>query len=710
MSKHIIDKMVDTIKTLNPALEREAISYMVHYKLSALVSNLKVCIDYQEGRKPAPINFYSLVLLRSGGGKNSTLEALDEWYFSSVFAKLEKIFTYNKMKYLKQFEEDEEEYKSESARLANWSPSVGNATEAAMLQLAQTLNDIGFGTASFEVDEIDKFISTKEEMINNLYGAYDNGVWPSKALKSEKTRGQIKGVAPNFFGFGTYEALMLNDSVADVFRDKLQSGLARRMFFYHEDTDKLVHTISALERLELDEKAKTMGGEGESLSNYLLSLLVQENENKVMTFERDAKLKMYEYRAISDELAQVNKDAILQAEYAGRHFKTAKTAGMYAFIDGRDVITADDVELAIKFSMSSTESLKRIIQGKSKLERLYLRIRAMNRFVDTNEALEFGIYPSTLTKAIKQHFVELEDISIKYGDVYEHMEIGSILSVKIRQLISTNEESCIMSASMPINGKPNHGDGYKKAEIPFDEIGHWITQDNVCYSGTTFRGGKRNNESSERLSNLIILDVDDGMSMEYAKELFADYYCIIAPTRNHRKEKNGVVADRFRIILLSDKYLETTPETYSKLMKNISKYYSVNVDEACFDKAHIFYGNQTDDIWTGACNKKFSVSKLIPKEEGKKQAITPYVPEGGGVLKAWFEQELQKACGAGTGIVTLLAKAGLGSRDTGMFDSQEEAEDWLHELHAKVEEKLPEYWERHNFEKEVMSTVEKAWS
>ena len=699
--------MIDTIKTLNPTLDREAIAFMVHYKLSAMTANMRVKVNYELGRNPAPVNYYALVLLRSGGGKNSTLESLDEWYFDGVNERLGKVFGHRRNEYLKNFEDDELE--DELKRLANWSPSVGNATEAGMLQLAQTLSDIGFGTCSFEVDEIDKFITSKEEMINNLYGSYDNGIWQSKALKSEKTRSSIKGVAPNFFGFGTYEALMLNDSVAEVFRDKLQSGLARRTFFYHEDSDRLPIVVSATERLGLAEKAQSLRNEGSRLGEHLLSLITPENESKVISMSKEARHKLYEYREESEQLANVNKDAILQAEYNGRHFKCAKMSAMYAFIDGRDEVTTDDVKLAIEMSRSSTESLKRIIQGKSKLERLYLRIRNQNRFVDTNEALDYGIYPSTASQKIKMHFKELEDLSFKYGDAYELMELGSMLSVKIRQLISTNPESCILSASMPVGGKPNHGDGYKKAEIDFDEIVNWITQENVCYSGVGYKGGKRNNESTETLSNLIILDVDDGMSMDYAKELFKDFYCIIAPTRNHRKYKGGVIADRFRVILLSDKYLETTPETYSKLMKNIARYYSISVDDKCFDKAHIYYGNPSDDIWVGGCDKKFQVAKLIPKEETKQHVIKPYIPDGGGALKAYFEQEIVKVAHAGTGGVNLMVKACLATRDAIGFDSYDDAEEWIMTLHDTLDELMPEYWQRHNYEKEVAGALEKAW-
>jgi hypothetical protein len=704
----IVNEMAEGIMSLNPKIELEASAMMANYKLATIASNMRIKVDYQGGRNPAPINFYSVLLLQSGGGKNSSLDTLNNWYFNAIYDRLNKVFMNRRKIYLSSFAEGKE--RDEVAMgLSVWQPTVGNATEAGMTSLAQTLFDLEFGSPSFEVDEIDKFISAKQEMIDNLFTSYDNGIWATKAIKSEKTKAQVFGVAPNFFGFGTYEALMLNDAIADVFRSKLQSGLARRSFFFREDDDKLPILLTGKEMRELESKASELHKNAETTAKRLLELIVPDNEGLVLTMDEDAKDMMYEFKAESEALANEFKDSILSAEYNGRHFKCVKMAGLYAFISGNKSVSVKDVEYAINLTVNSTESLKRIIKGQSKLERLYLRLRGLNRFVDTNEALDFGIYPSTSTKAIKVHFGELEDLSYKHGDAYECMEIGSMLSVKIRQLISTNSDSCIMSYSMPINGKFNHGDGYVKREMKFEEIPHWITGENICYAPVEFKGGKRNNESAQQLTNMIVLDVDDGMSMDYAKELFAEHYAIIAPTRNHQKEKNGAIGDRFRVILLADKYISTTPEIYKEFMSNIARYYSVKIDEACFDKAHIYYSNPTDDIWFGSCEKKFEVAKLIPKEKKEnRKHIAPFVPSGGGALKAYFEQEIIKVAKQGTGAVNLLAKAALATVDK-LLMNKDEAEEWLYSLHDIALSIDESYWNKHNFDKEVMLIVEKSY-
>lgn len=60
-------------------------------------------------------------------------------------------------------------------------------------------------------------------------------------------------------------------------------------------------------------------------------------------------------------------------------------------------------------------------------------------------------------------------------------------------------------------------------------------------------------ESNFVSCDLLVLDVDEGFTLEAAKLTFAPYKHIIATTKSHQKEKNGKPAvDRFRVILFFD--------------------------------------------------------------------------------------------------------------------------------------------------------------
>lgn len=114
-----------------------------------------------------------------------------------------------------------------------------------------------------------------------------------------------------------------------------------------------------------------------------------------------------------------------------------------------------------------------------------------------------------------------------------------------------------------------------------------ITADN--YSLSTFKGShrcKKNFVQAEAMG----LDFDHGMTIEEAEEAFKDYRYIIAPSRNHRKDKNGVVADRFRVILKLSKPI-TDNETFEATWFSLAEKWQ-NTDPACKDASRFWYPSQ----------------------------------------------------------------------------------------------------------------------
>jgi hypothetical protein len=93
-------------------------------------------------------------------------------------------------------------------------------------------------------------------------------------------------------------------------------------------------------------------------------------------------------------------------------------------------------------------------------------------------------------------------------------------------------------------------------DIPDEKLPDLIVRN--IYSPSVFVDGHRLNQKF-RGTDLLVLDVDDGLSLEEAKEVFKDFKHIIATTRNHQKEKklsSGATkpaCDRFRVILFLDK-------------------------------------------------------------------------------------------------------------------------------------------------------------
>jgi hypothetical protein len=111
------------------------------------------------------------------------------------------------------------------------------------------------------------------------------------------------------------------------------------------------------------------------------------------------------------------------------------------------------------------------------------------------------------------------------------------------------------------------------------------------YSTGVFKGNYRN-KANFLQAECIAIDVDnddvnDNYTMEGARDLFKDYKHIIMPSKSHQKEKNGRVADRFRVILFLDSSI-TNAKDFTATWIELLKHYPA-ADRACKDASRFYY-------------------------------------------------------------------------------------------------------------------------
>lgn len=111
------------------------------------------------------------------------------------------------------------------------------------------------------------------------------------------------------------------------------------------------------------------------------------------------------------------------------------------------------------------------------------------------------------------------------------------------------------------------------------------------YSTGTFKDNYRK-KSNFIQAEAIALDVDndddgENYTIEDAALKFKDYRHIIMPSKSHQKEKNGKIADRFRIILFLDKPI-TNAKDFTATWTELHKFYP-GADKACKDASRFYY-------------------------------------------------------------------------------------------------------------------------
>ena len=98
-----------------------------------------------------------------------------------------------------------------------------------------------------------------------------------------------------------------------------------------------------------------------------------------------------------------------------------------------------------------------------------------------------------------------------------------------------------------------------------------------------------------------------------------NYTYLIATTKNHNKEKKGVVCDRYRIILPMKNRLELSKEQYTKFMTNLMEDMPIELDPACKDAARFYYG-ASGEYWYNE-GELFDADKYIPNTQEEEQYI-----------------------------------------------------------------------------------------
>lgn len=107
-----------------------------------------------------------------------------------------------------------------------------------------------------------------------------------------------------------------------------------------------------------------------------------------------------------------------------------------------------------------------------------------------------------------------------------------------------------------------------------------------AWSPCTFKDGHRR-EQNFLAADLIALDFDDGAtSLSEAVRIFCDSMHVVGTTRNHRKNKGGIIADRFRVVLWLEQVV-TDLATYRASVAHYVRQY--DTDPAAVDGARLFW-------------------------------------------------------------------------------------------------------------------------
>lgn len=138
---------------------------------------------------------------------------------------------------------------------------------------------------------------------------------------------------------------------------------------------------------------------------------------------------------------------------------------------------------------------------------------------------------------------------------------------------------------------------FKPIEVKtFDKLLKIICSDKIkAYSFSTYKNNYRNKQNFLNM-RCIGLDIDNDksskqLSLEEAKVIFKDYKHVIATTRSHQKEKNGLIVDRFRVVLFFNRDV-TIADEFTRTWYLLKSKFPV-IDAACKDESRYWFPSQS---------------------------------------------------------------------------------------------------------------------
>lgn len=611
------EKLVELLCTRTQNTEPLFFRVLVAYYFGVVAAQMR-CTIATPDRGDIPVNVYALNLSPSGTGKGHSTGIIEDeviHLFRERF--LEETFPLmaernlpvlaNKRAIRKQSDPDEEleRVKKEFESLGSLLFSFDSGTTPAVKQMRHKLLMADAGSVNLEIDEIGLNLVGNTEVLTTFLELYDKGKVKTKLIKSSSENArleEIRGATPtNMMLFGTPSKLFDGAQTEQQLYAMLDTGYARRCLFgYLKGASKNLKLTAqqVFEHMTSQANSQFL----EDLADRLESLANIINANRRLVMSPSTSLALIEYKLQCERLAETfpEHEEIRKAELSHRYFKALKLAGAYAFVDDSPELTLAHLHNAIKLCEESGEAFERMLTRDRPYVKLAKYLASVGKEVtqaDLVEDLPFYKGPASAKQ-------EMLTLAIAYGYknniIIKKAFTDGIEFLRGESLKPTDLNRMIVSYSTDITT------GYMNEVAPFDQL-HKLTQaQGMHWVGHHLKDGYRNGENAIPGFNLVVLDVDGGMSLEVAKSLLKDYKALYYTTKRHTPTEH-----RFRILLPTNYELKLDAKDYKEFMANLFEWLPFPVDAT-----------------TGQVSRKWlSHNGHFEYTEGELLDVLPFIPK-----------------------------------------------------------------------------------
>lgn len=579
------------------------------------------------------INAYTCGIMESGSGKNFSIDIMNE-----LLSSFREIIEYKGLG--KQIGEEYRdklatqdvvrrgiEYADAKADIDAQFQSEGEvpweivkSTEAALRQAVKQCQLSGWGSLNMFFDEIGLVLPELNELTALGLQLYDKGMVGASLTKvtRENTRYAHRNIPipVNMLWMGDPTKLFDGGETESLFNSLLSTGFARRMLFAVGHSPEVDTNLNSVDLYARKKESFDVTNEQE-ITNYLASLA---NKNffdkRIISSEEIDKNYVTSYEVYCKKKSMEDKEAdnTVSIELTNRWYKAIRLAGAYAFIDKSDEIKPEHIMAAIKVVEDCGRDLYTLLHQDKPHVRLAKYLVKQNSEVHRADLVE----KCKFFKGSKASQDAMLDRAREWA-YSNHITIktltkGKIDFFKAEYYKETDLNKLIISCSKHI------AYNFENKEIAFNQLANFGNADGYTWSAHHYTydpinqnlGSRRNKDFVIGNFNLIVLDIDEGATVEDAKLVFKDYKYVIYTTKSHMKDKHGKVCERFRIILPLKFTIGLNAEEYAKFMTNFYENTPFIVDEG------------TKDIARGWNTHKADI--VITHDEGELIDPRPYLP------------------------------------------------------------------------------------
>ncbi len=614
---HYIEEQPNILALYNYGLDQSEYLIPEELYLNALffntaaamaLKNIRVQRTTNRGTKVIIPNFFGISFGEQGIGKDHVRD-ITESIFKNMFIKFDRL--------AEQFYDANKGSDADPDRrylnLNSYFTQV-ESTEEGIQKTAQTIDAMGTGSVNIVTGEIGDTIGRMDNVFKKLKTGWDTGTSEGATNVADGGRNYftVKNMCFNALLFGSQTKFEFKLERKEKLIDAYISGMARRSFIYHNDTYKKSENKNR--------NYESMSREGIiEIEEYIKNIRYFINNTTHIEYPQEVWNALRDY----DEDAQVirEKSDSLIASALGAPKKIEKLLGIIATLDLSETITLEHLDFALKFTAAVDATAESTVEIKPPYLQIYNEL--LKRDFTARTDIVRAIKDVTLS-SLESDMILVEEHANMVGNSLIKKENSKIIKYKLEVLTKADISTVILS----VNKDPNRfkPEGFMAKNGNFFNI-HKIINSEQRYSAGTFKDSYISDENYLEDQNLFIIDVDDGMTIDEAKQLFSNWTFLITTTKSHQIEKNEEICDRFRIILPTISTFHLNPVTYARTYTNVLEALNMPAyDEKCKNASRWYFGNPKGEHWYNE-GEMLDIRSFIPdstEQKAAQQSVTNF--------------------------------------------------------------------------------------